>query len=141
MVSNQSSEARKFAGLFAVSVAVATALSGCSMFGRKDDSSSLPPPVASAPAAAQSASEPEELTATEAATETAAAPPESAEAAPSASLIRPDAPRSYTVKRGDTLWDISSMFLKDPWLWPEVWIINPQVQNPHLIYPGDTFAP
>jgi hypothetical protein len=144
MVSNHRSEARKFAGLFAVSVAVATALAGCSsmrsMFGREDDSSSLPPPVASAPVAVQSAAEPEEPTATEVATETAAAPPGSAEAAPSASLIRPDAPKSYTVKRGDTLWDISSMFLKDPWLWPEVWIINPQVENPHLIYPGDTLA-
>jgi len=143
MVSNQRIEARKFAGLFAVSVAVATALAGCStmrgMFGREDDSSS-PPPVASAPVTAQPVAEPEEPTATEVATETAAAPPESADGAASASLIRSDAPRSYTVKRGDTLWDIASMFLKDPWLWPEVWIINPQVENPHLIYPGDTLA-
>ena len=57
-----------------------------------------------------------------------------------AAVVNPSAPKHYTVKRGDTLWGIASMFLRDPWLWPEVWIINPQVPNPHLIYPGDTLA-
>ena len=42
----------------------------------------------------------------------------------------------YTIKQGDTLWDISSKFLKDPFLWPKLWQRNPYIDNPHWIYPG-----
>jgi hypothetical protein len=54
--------------------------------------------------------------------------------------LNPDHPTRYIVKRGDTLWDISTHFLVEPWRWPEIWQTNPQVANPHLIFPGDELA-
>ncbi|MES9844699.1 MAG: LysM peptidoglycan-binding domain-containing protein, partial [Candidatus Sedimenticola sp. 6PFRAG5] len=51
--------------------------------------------------------------------------------------VNPAHPDRHVVVPGDTLWDISAKFLRDPWQWPNVWYVNPQIENPHLIYPGD----
>jgi LysM repeat protein len=132
MVSNQLLGAR-FAAALAV---LAMALSGCSHLRGTTEPTAAPAPVA---AAATATAAPDDMTATEAGIAAAGtqAPGSTADAAP---VVNPTAPKHYTVKRGDTLWGIASMYLRDPWLWPEVWIINPQVPNPHLIYPGDTLA-
>ncbi|MCF7488591.1 LysM peptidoglycan-binding domain-containing protein [Vibrio sp. A2-1] len=54
--------------------------------------------------------------------------------------IKQGAPEAYVVVKGDTLWDISAMYLDSPWLWPRLWQVNPEIENPHLIYPGDKLS-
>ena len=116
-------------------------VAGCSSSGPKKDSTEAPPPP---PAAQSSAAMPAEPATTMPEPSAGGAMASSAESAPmqqsSGPVIAENAPKTYTVQKGDTLWDLSSKFLRDPWLWPEIWQVNPQVENPHLIYPGDTLT-
>jgi len=113
-------------------VALAASLAGCSLNPFSEDDA---PPPYQPPPAAQAPSGPSSMSSG------ASATPDYSQAR----LVRvnepvplaEDHPNEYVVQVGDTLWDIAATFLKDPWFWPEIWYVNPDIENPHLIYPGD----
>ena len=128
------------AGLGPVIVAASLCMAGCSTvknlnpFGSDDNA---------APPAQRTSTMPSGSSSMDAARQASPAPARSEPVMERVSQPVPlasGAPNEYVVKEGDTLWDIAATFLRDPWYWPEVWYVNPQVENPHLIYPGDVLA-
>lgn len=111
------------------------AFGGCTMFHRGEHEAAAPqPPVSQA----ETTAAPEPETVTEALGE---GPDEAGTItvlSDAGSALKTSAPKDYVVRRGDTLWGIANTFLRDPWLWPEIWYINPDIRNPHRIYPGDS---
>lgn len=147
----------------ALTAALVIGLPACSTFGAKDEAPTAPAdihaqadmaqsqPARSAPTMTNDQSTLAEAAAAQRGTSRGSSGPTATYSAPAGAAqpttvsssrgttvqLAEGAPERYVVKKGDTLWAISAMYLRDPWLWPELWKLNPQIQNPHLIFPGD----
>ena len=129
------------AGLTAGLVALTLSLTGCSTNRQADDGYRSPPPASQTGSGSQSGSS--SSIDGGAATRPARSEvyrPQVVEQPGSRVPLAEGHPDTYVVQPGDTLWDIASTFLRDPWYWPEIWHINQEIENPHLIYPGDVLA-
>lgn len=122
-------------GMSGVAALAATLLAGCAALG-KGGTTAAPEETAATPSSApRSASIGTQRMDGDTGSVAQAMP-----AADTPVMMREEAPLRYVVKKGDTLWAISNHFLKEAWQWPEIWYVNGQLKNPHLIYPGDVLT-